>query len=212
MNDIKEKDWSRHEKILYADGRQRCSWADPGDHLYIEYHDHEWGVPLHDDRKLFELLILEGFQAGLSWKCVLHKREAMRRAFDGFDPEKLAAYDEKKTEELMQDPSIIRNRRKIEAASGNARAFLEIRNEYGSFDRFLWDLCGGRVIYETGLTKSPLSDAVSAELRKRGMKFVGTTIIYAYLQAAGIINSHDPGCFLHDGSGDGRQKKLSEIK
>ena len=212
MNDIKEKDWSRHEKILYADGRQRCSWADPGDPLYIEYHDHEWGVPLHDDRKLFELLILEGFQAGLSWKCVLHKREAMRRAFDGFDPEKLAAYDEKKTEELMQDPSIIRNRRKIEAASGNARAFLEIRNEYGSFDRFLWDLCGGRVIYETGLTKSPLSDAVSAELRKRGMKFVGTTIIYSYLQAAGIINSHDPGCFLHDDSGDGRQKKLSEIK
>ena len=212
MNDIKEKDWSCHKKIPYADGRQRCSWADPGDPLYIEYHDHEWGVPLHDDRKLFELLILEGFQAGLSWKCVLHKREAMRRAFDGFDPEKLAVYDEKKTEELMQDPSIIRNRRKIEAASGNARAFLEIRNEYGSFDRFLWDLCGGRVIYETGLTKSPLSDAVSAELRKRGMKFVGTTIIYAYLQAAGIINSHDPGCFLHDGSGDGRQKKMSEIK
>ena len=211
MNDIKEKDWSCHKKIPYADGRQRCSWADPGDPLYIEYHDHEWGVPLHDDRKLFELLILEGFQAGLSWKCVLHKREAMRRAFDGFDPEKLAAYDEKKTEELMQDPSIIRNRRKIEAASGNARAFLEIRNEYGSFDRFLWDLCGGRVIYETGLTKSPLSDAVSAELRKRGMKFVGTTIIYAYLQAAGIINSHDSGCFLHDSSGDGRQKKLSEI-
>ena len=164
----------------WADGKARCRWANPANALYVEYHDREWGVPEHDDGKLFEMLILEGF----------------REAFDGFDPEKVAAYGEKKLAELLADPRIIRNRLKIAAAPVNARAFLEIQREYGSFGSYLWSHTGGEVIYETGLASSPLSDGISRELKRRGMKFVGSTIIYAYLQAVGVINSHEDGCFL----------------
>ena len=182
--------------LSWPDGRARCPWANPKNPLYIEYHDHEWGVPEHDDRRLFELLILEGFQAGLSRECILNRREGFRAAFDGFDPEKVAAYDEKKLAELLADPRIIRNRLKIAAAPVNARAFLEIQREYGSFGSYLWSHTGGEVIYETGLASSPLSDGISRELKARGMKFVGSTIVYAFLQAAGMINSHEPSCFL----------------
>ena len=180
----------------WADGKARCRWANPANALYVEYHDREWGVPEHDDRRLFELLILEGFQAGLSWECILNRREGFRAAFDGFDPEKVAAYGERELAALRADGRIVRNRLKIAAAPGNARAFLQIQREFGSFDHWLWAHTGGRTLRETGLARSPLSDGISRELKARGMKFVGSTIIYAFLQAAGVINSHEPGCFL----------------
>ncbi len=166
--------------------------------LYIQYHDEEWGVPLHDDQKLFELLILEGFQAGLSWETVLNKRENFRKAFDGFDIAAVAAYDEEKCEEIRQDPGIIRNRLKIHAAVKNARAFLQIQKEYGSFDSWLWSFTDGKVIPESYelRTTSPLSDEISKDLKKRGMTFVGSTIIYSYLQACGVLNAHGPMCDL----------------
>ena len=180
----------------WLDGKTRCKWANPKNERYIRYHDEEWGVPVHDDGKLFEMLILECFQAGLSWECVLNKREAFREAFDGFDLDTICAYDEKKIASLRENPKIIRNRLKIQAAVTNARIFREIRRQYGSFSNYLWAWTGGSVIYETGQTSSPLSDKISADLKKRGMKFVGTTVIYAYLQAVGVIYSHDDGCFL----------------
>lgn len=176
---------------------RRCGWCNPNNPLYIAYHDEEWGVPQHDDRKLFELLVLESFQAGLSWETILNKREAFRSAFDGFDPEAVAAYGEERTAALLEDRSIVRNRRKIAAAIRNAGVFLEIQAEWGSFSRYIWHFTDGQVVYETGKASSPLSDRVSADLRRRGMTFVGTTIVYAYLQAVGVIHSHDPGCFLH---------------
>lgn len=175
---------------------KRCSWANPKDPQYVEYHDREWGVPVHDDGKLFEMLVLEGFQAGLSWVCILRKREAFRRAFDGFDPGKVESYREEKLEALGQDPGIVRNRLKIRAAVGNAGVFRNIQREWGSFDRYLWHWTKGQVVYETGRVSSPLSDAISRDLKKRGMKFVGTVIIYSYLQAVGVINSHEEDCFL----------------
>ena len=184
----------------WKDGKTRCSWANPDNPLYILYHDEEWAVPVYDDRKLFEMLILEGFQAGLSWECVLNKREAFQRAFDGFDLDKIRTYDEKKLAELQNDPGIIRNRLKIRAAVVNAQVFHRIQREFGSFSDYLWGWTDGKVIYETGLASSPLSDAVSKDLKKRGMKFVGTTIINAYMQAVGVINSHDACCFLKHGS------------
>ena len=180
----------------WEDGKIRCRWANPKNERYIRYHDEEWGVPAHDDRKLFEMLILECFQAGLSWECVLNKREAFREAFDGFDLEKVCAYDEDKLETLRNNPGIIRNRLKIQAAVTNARVFREIQQECGGFSEFLWHWTDGKVIYETGRTSSELSDSISKDLKKRGMKFVGTTVIYAYLQAVGVIYSHEPGCFL----------------
>ena len=180
----------------WKDGKIRCRWANPKNERYIRYHDEEWGVPVHDDRKLFEMLILECFQAGLSWECVLNKREAFREAFDGFDLEKVCAYDEDKLETLRNNPGIIRNRLKIQAAVTNARVFREIQQECGGFSEFLWHWTDGKVIYETGRTSSELSDSISKDLKKRGMKFVGTTVIYAYLQAVGVIYSHEPGCFL----------------
>ena len=182
----------------WADGKTRCPWANPANERYVRYHDEEWGVPEYDDRKLFEMLVLESFQAGLSWDCILNKREGFRRAFDGFDPEQVSRYDEARMEALRQDPAIVRNRLKIRAAVTNARVFLEIQREYGSFSAYLWGWTGGKVIRETGQTTSPLSDAVSGDLRRRGMKFVGSTVIYAYLQAVGIIFSHSEGCFLAD--------------
>ncbi len=180
----------------WLDGKKRCKWANPKNDRYVRYHDEEWSVPVHDDGKLFEMLILECFQAGLSWECVLNKRDAFRDAFDGFDLDKVCAYDDEKIEELISNPKIIRNRLKIQAAVTNARVFREIRRQYGSFSNYLWAWTNGSVIYETGQASSCLSDKISADLKKRGMKFVGTTVIYAYLQAVGVIYSHDDGCFL----------------
>lgn len=185
----------------WVDGKSRCFWANPKNPLYIRYHDEEWGVPVHDDRKLFEMLLLESFQAGLSWESILNKRENFRRAFDGFDPKKVASYGEEKMEALRQDAGIIRNRLKIRAAVGNAKAFLDIRKEWKTFDAYLWHWTEGKVLHETGQTSSPLSDAISKDLKKRGMKFVGTTIIYSYLQAVGVIDSHEDGCFNGKDSG-----------
>ena len=184
------------EKELELEVR-RCKWCNMKNSLYVEYHDKEWGVPEHDDGKLFELLILESFQAGLSWECVLNKRAYFREAFDGFDLETVCGYGEEKLAELLQNKNLIRNRLKMNAAVNNARIFREIQKEYGSFAKYIWHFTDGEIIYESDKTSSELSDAVSKDLKKRGMKFVGTTIIYSYLQAAGIINSHEEGCFLH---------------
>ena len=181
--------------MKWADGKIRCCWANPKNERYICYHDEEWGVPVHDDQKLFEMLILECFQAGLSWECVLNKRDAFRKAFDGFDLEKICAYHEDKLEMLRNNPEIIRNRLKIQAAVINAQAFCKIQKEYGSFSEYLWHWTDGRVIQETGKTSSELSDTISKDLKKYGMKFVGTTVVYAYLQAIGVIWSHEDECF-----------------
>lgn len=173
----------------------RCSWANPNNPLYIHYHDSEWGVPVHDDRKLLEMLILESFQAGLSWECILNKREAFRQAFDDFDLDKICGYEEEKLAALGRDSGIVRNRLKIKAAVNNAQIFRAIQQEWGSFDRYLWHWTNGITIYETGKVSSDLSDAVSKDLKRRGMKFVGTVITYSYLQAVGVINSHEKNCF-----------------
>lgn len=175
----------------------RCGWCNLKNPLYVRYHDEEWGVPQHDDRRLFELLVLEPFQAGLSWETILNKREAFRAAFDGFDPEKIAAYGEEKIAALLEDKSIVRNRRKIAAAISNAGVFLRLQAEWGSFSDYIWHFTEGKTVYETGQTRSALSDRVSKDLQNRGMKFIGTTIIYSYLQAIGVLYSHDEGCFLH---------------
>jgi len=177
--------------------RARCSWCNGRNPLYVQYHDCEWGVPEHDDGRLFELLVLEPFQAGLAWETILNKREAFRTAFDGFDAGRIAAYTEADVERLMADKGIIRNRRKIEAAICNAQVFLRIQAEYGSFDAYIWRFTGGEVIHEIGRTHSALSDTVAKDLKARGMKFIGTTIVYSYLQAIGVLYSHEPGCFLH---------------
>lgn len=182
------------------DGKRRCAWCEGKDRDYVGYHDREWGVAEHDDRRLFEMLVLEAFQAGLSWECVLNKREAFRRAFDGFDYRAVANYDETKIESLRHDEGIIRNRLKIRAAVGNAKAFMQIQREHGSFDKYIWSFTGGKTIFETGLASSPLSDRVTADLKRRGMKFVGTTIVYSFLQAIGVINSHEPQCWLYVGN------------
>ncbi len=178
---------------------QRCRWVNMNNPLYIRYHDEEWGVPCHCDKELFELLILESFQAGLSWECVLNKREAFRTAFDCFDIDKIVCYDDEKIDRLLDDTSIIRNRLKIKAAVSNSRIFKEIQSEFGSFDRYIWSFTGGKTVFEqySRRTNSPLSDSISADLKKRGMKFVGSTIIYSYLQAIGVINGHGSECCLH---------------
>ena len=180
----------------WIDGKTRCRWANSRNEVYIRYHDEEWGVPVYDDHKLFEMLILECFQAGLSWECVLNKREAFREAFDGFDLEKICGYGVDKLSALKNNPGIIRNSRKISAAVINAQVFREIQRKYGSFSSYLWHWTDGSIIYEKGRTSSPLSDRISKDLKKRGMKFVGTTTIYAYLQAVGVISAHMDGCFL----------------
>ena len=174
---------------------KRCSWCS-GNELYQKYHDEEWGVPIHSDRKLFEFLILEGAQAGLSWITILRKREAYREAFDFFDFEKVALYDEGDVKRLMGNEGIVRNRLKILSSIGNAKAFLKIRKEFGSFDKYLWGFVEGEVVVESGnLTRSELSDEISGDLRRRGMKFVGSVIVYAYLQAVGIVDDHEALCF-----------------
>ena len=177
---------------------KRCSWLDENDPLYVKYHDEEWGRPLHDDNKLYELFLLECFQAGLSWRCILGKRENFRIAYDGFDYRKISGYDEKKTEELMAEKGLIRNRRKIEASIKNTAVFMDIQKEFGSFDSYIWHFTGGKVINEPFdiRTSSPLSDAVSKDMKKRGMRFVGTVTVYSFLQAAGIINGHGKDCDL----------------
>ena len=182
-----------------------CNW--PGnDPLMIEYHDNEWGVPLHDDRKLFEFLILDAFQAGLSWKTILHRRDGFRAAFDDFDVAKIAAYSEDKIQELMQDTRIIRNQLKIRSTVTNAQAFLKVQREFGTFDKFIWQFTGGTTFYNhwTDLkqipAKSSESDAMSKELIKRGFKFVGSTICYAFMQAIGAINDHLVYCSKYPAS------------
>ncbi len=184
------------------DGKSRCPW--PGqDPLYLAYHDEEWGVPEHDDRALFEKFILDGFQAGLSWITILHRRDAFRRAFDGFDPEKIARYDAKKLAALMQDQAIIRNRAKIEAAVGSARAFLELQ-EHAGFGRYLLSFVDGRPIqnrfrrHEQLPASTPLSEKISKDLKERGFKFCGPTIVYAFCQATGIVNDHLVSCWRHE--------------
>ena len=178
---------------------KRCQWCNPKNPTYIKYHDEEWGVPNFDEQYLFEMMILESFQAGLSWECVLNKREAFLKAFDGFDAEKVATYGDDKIAELQNNKDIIRNKLKIRAAVNNAKIFLEIQKEYGGFDAYLKGFTGGQQIVEVGKTTSDLSDNLSADLVKRGMKFVGSTIMYSYLQAIGIIFSHEEECFMYKG-------------
>ncbi|MCC2818232.1 DNA-3-methyladenine glycosylase I [Lachnoclostridium pacaense] len=185
------------------DEKVRCAWA--GDsQIYIDYHDNEWGRPVHDDDRLFEMLILETMQAGLSWITVLKKREAFRKAFDGFKPELVACYDDKKIEELMADEGIIRNRLKINAAISNARAFLAVQARYGSFDRMIWEYVDNTPIvgHCENIKDLPattaLSDRISKDLKKLGFKFVGSTTIYAFMQAIGMVNDHVTGCFLYN--------------
>ena len=173
-----------------------CKWCNLNNPKYIEYHDNEWCKPNFDDKYLFEMLILESFQAGLSWECILNKREDFRKAYDNFDIEKICNYDKMKIQELLLNEKIIRNKLKIKASINNSKIFKKIQNEYGTFHEYLKSFTNDRIVYETGKTTSELSDKISKDLKKKGMKFVGSTIIYSYLQAIGIIYSHDKECFL----------------
>ena len=181
----------------------RCPWVPLNDPLYVAYHDQEWGLPVHDDRQLFEFLILEGFQAGLSWRTILYKRENFRRAFDGFDPQKIAAYGDDKLAALLSDPGIVRNRLKVQAAVSNARAFLAVQEAFGTFDAYIWKFVDGRPVknalerIEDYPARTPLSDALSKDLLKRGFRFVGSTIVYAHMQATGMVNDHTVSCFRY---------------
>lgn len=176
---------------------KRCKWCNLKNEKYIKYHDEEWGVPNFDDKYLFEMSILESFQAGLSWECVLNKREAFEKAYDNFDIEKIINYDETKILELSGNKNIIRNKLKIKASINNAKVFKNIKEEYQTFYNYLKSYTNDKIIYENDKTTSPLSDTISKDLIKRGMKFVGTTIIYSYLQAIGVINSHEDDCYLY---------------
>ena len=179
------------------DKKQRCSWCNTKNPKYVEYHDTEWCRPHSDDQYLYEMLILESFQAGLSWECVLNKREGFRQAYDCFDIDKVCAYSSEKVDDLLRNRDIIRNRRKILASIENSKVFKKISEEFGSFYNYLKTFAGDRILYETDRTTNPLSDAISKDLYRRGMRFVGSTIIYSYLQAIGIIWSHDPECDLY---------------
>ena len=177
---------------------KRCFWVDEKSEIYVKYHDEEWGVPKYDDGELFELLVLESFQAGLSWITVLKKREAFRQAFDEFDVKKVAEYKEDKIQELLNNEKIIRSKSKIEAAINNAKIFIEIQKEFGSFSNYIWGFTNKEVIKRTEKklpASTPLSDKISKDLKKRGMKYTGTVIIYSYLQAIGVVNDHDEDCF-----------------
>ena len=180
----------------------RCRWVNLKNPLYVAYHDNEWGVPQHGDKKLFEMLVLECFQAGLSWECVLNKREAFRQALDDFDPEKISRYEEETCARLLSAP-IIRNRAKIKACVINSRVFLEIQKEYGSFDAYIWGFTQGKTLRESCdmRTTSPLSDEISKDLKRRGMKFVGSTVVYAYLQAIGVYHAHLKDCDWYQDEG-----------
>ncbi len=185
------------------DGRVRCGWVKASNPLYVRYHDEEWGVPVHDDRTLFEFLILEGAQAGLSWETILNKRARYRELFAGFDPARVARYDARKLQALLADPGIVRNRLKVEGTVRNARAFLAVQEEFGSFDAYVWRFVGGRprVNARRALRevppRTPESDAMSKDLRKRDFTFVGTTICYAFMQATGMVSDHVVGCFRY---------------
>jgi DNA-3-methyladenine glycosylase I len=189
---------------------KRCQWVPENDSLYCSYHDEEWGVPLHDDRSLFEFLILETFQAGLSWKTVLYKRDHFRKAFSDFNPEKVAAFTEKDEQRLLNDSGIIRNRLKIKAAISNAHAFLKVAGEFGSFDKYIWKFVDYKPIDNHWQdvsdipAKTQLSDQISADLKKRGFKFVGSTVVYAHMQATGMVNDHNTDCF--------RYKEVKKLK
>ena len=175
----------------------RCTWAMNVNEMYTKYHDEEWGEPIHDDQKLYEMLILESFQAGLSWSCILNKRKNFKKAFNNFDIDKIINYDENKIKELQNNEGIIRNKLKIKSTINNSKIFKQIQKEYGSFDKYIWIFTNNETIYELDKVSSELSDTISKDLKQRGMKFVGTIIIYSYLQAIGIINSHEPKCFKH---------------
>ena len=177
--------------------KNRCTWATDVEEIYIKYHDDEWGVPTHDDRELFEFLVLESFQAGLSWITILKKRENFKKAFDNFDVVKVANYDENKIKELRENAGIIRHKGKITSAINNAQVFMEMQKEFGSFDEYLWGFTEGEIIKAEYLTESELSKHISKDLKKRGMKFVGPTIIYSYLEAIGIIDNHQKDCFKY---------------
>ncbi len=183
--------------------KARCGWCG-NDPVYVSYHDKEWGVPVHDDRRLFEMLILEGAQAGLSWITILRKRENYRTAFDRFDARKIAKFDTKKVRQLLTDEGIVRNKLKVAAAIGNAKAFLAVQKEFGSFDKYIWQFVGGKPIRNSPRTlkdipaKTAESDAMSKDLKKRGFKFVGSTICYAFMQACGLVNDHTTQCWRHE--------------
>jgi DNA-3-methyladenine glycosylase I len=182
---------------------RRCEWADPGDPLNVAYHDEEWGVPSHDDRHLFELLTLEGAQAGLSWATILRKREGYRSAFEQFDPDRVARFKPRKIEGLLRDPSIVRNRLKVESAVNNARRMLEVQEEFGTFSSYTWGFVGGAPIVGRWRTLNDLpsqtqeSNAMSKDLKRRGFRFIGPTVCYAYMQATGLVNDHVTGCFRY---------------
>ena len=184
-----------------TDNKKRCEWVDGGNELYYDYHDNEWGVPVHDDQMLFEFLTLEAAQAGLSWATVLNKREGYRKAFDNFDIKKVAQYDEKKIAQLLENPEIIRNKLKVNATVINAGRIIEMQKEFGSFDAFIWSFVDGKTLQNAckDLSDVPsstaLSDAMSKDLKKRGFKFIGTTICYAFMQATGMVNDHTVDCF-----------------
>ncbi len=191
---------------MMIDNKKRCSWC-LSDPLYVQYHDEEWGIPIHNDRRLFEMLILEGAQAGLSWLTILKKRENYRHAFDNFDIEKVANYSQEKFDELLNNKGIVRNRLKIQASISNAQYFLKLQEEFGSFATFLWEFVEHKQINNSletlaeGLTSSAISDKISKELKRRGFKFVGTTIIYAYMQSVGLVNDHLNECWRKDIAG-----------
>jgi DNA-3-methyladenine glycosylase I len=182
---------------------KRCAWANLKNPLYLAYHDEEWGVPVHHDRRLFESLVLDGAQAGLSWETILNKRENYRKAFDRFDWEKVARYDAARIRRLLHNPGIVRNRLKIRSAVSNARAFIKLREEFGSFDRYLWNFVGGKTTRNRWRSlkeipaRTPLSDALSQDLKRRGFNFIGSTICYAFMQAVGLVNDHTTDCFRH---------------
>jgi DNA-3-methyladenine glycosylase I len=192
---------------------RRCRWVPADDPEYLRYHDEEWGRPAHDERLLFEMLVLEGAQAGLSWSTILHKRRGYRRAFARFNPRKVARIDARGRAALLRDPGIVRNRLKIESTVTNAQAYLAVQREFGSFDRYLWAFTGGVPLINrprpgTVPARTPLSDRISKDLLKRGFRFVGSTIIYAYLQAVGVVNDHTRGCYLCPKAPPGRQRRL----
>ncbi len=185
------------------DNKKRCQWAPLDKSLYVKYHDEEWGVPLHDDSLLFEAIVLDGAQAGLSWWTILNKRENYRKAYDFFDAQKIARYDAQKVRELLENPGIVRNRQKIASSIGNARAFLEVQDAFGTFDTYIWQFVDGRTKVNCWKSMAELpatskeSDAMSKDLKKRGFKFVGSTICYAFMQAAGMVNDHMTDCFRY---------------
>lgn len=186
-----------------GDGQTRCAWVEGGNELYYEYHDSEWGVPVHDDRMLFEFLTLEGAQAGLSWATILNKREGYRKAFDRFDIQKVADYDEKKIATLLDNPEIVRNKLKVNSTVLNAQKIIEMQKEFGSFNAYIWQFTNGKTLQNKRKTlqgvpaSTPESDAMSKDMKKRGFKFIGTTICYAFMQATGMVNDHTIGCFCY---------------